>query len=415
MVARLKFPSALGILALALSAASSQAADQMQENFANCKLPSGSMLLPLPDSSAAANGYLLRFSDMQYTFLPKVDPNKKVTAVELSEQLRKAKTADLMFTTDGALWAVSGCIQDLGAKYLYEAVTEKLELPGEIPAVKNLPPGTLAEINEGRTYLIECANGCYVLLRALKKTELGLQAQFVYQPDGSLNFAIPQSELEELLPVKTLVPAALGAARVQPATPAVPTVGIANQPVNTKSIAGLTLNMNSGTASPTSTLEPFMGSFLRQRNQMIEHRVTIAKSEARTPIEQQKKTEAIEELAALRAEEAIPVLLTQITFMNTRTKAKEFSVEAFHPAVASLKRLGKPASLAALKALQELPLDAKPTEEATQGWQYRASLLATVVRGIEGEDVAEFLFKRDLAKADATRVPVYDTILNPRK
>ena len=66
---------------------------------------------------------------------------------------------------------------------------------------------------------------------------------------------------------------------------------------------------------------------------------------------------------AMAAAEAVDVLISEISFNSAQARPKQFSIEAFHPAVAALKQIGKPASLAAVKAIAALPLDAPQVED----------------------------------------------------
>ena len=86
-------------------------------------------------------------------------------------------------------------------------------------------------------------------------------------------------------------------------------------------------------------------------------------------------------------------LVNDIAFVNTRTPVKEFSPDAaLSGALAAAKRLGKPGSTAALRGLHRLDLEGPAAEGDTL---YRVKLLANVIRTIEGDDVADFIFKRE--------------------
>jgi hypothetical protein len=411
--------SALAILLSGALTAPLRAAAPFLESLKDCKLPTGVVLLPLQGTLEAHDGYIFHFADGKFATLPHADPPKTLTSAEMVDILRADKSADLMYfaSKNGTLWAVSGKIQDLGAKYLCDAAAARLDLPAEIPAGAKTPAGTITEIAEGRTYLLECTDGRYALIRPLQKTTVGLQIQFVYQPDGSLNFDLPKPAdggLAEVTPIEPLT--SLSATRPAAATPAPAPTPADPQPArNSSSISGKSLRMGpQDTPNSSTVLEPFLSSHLRQREALIKTRIAIVQAEARTPIELQRKTEAIDELAALRATEATDVLIAQINFLNPRIKTKEFSSDVFHPCVGALKKLGKPASLAALKALRDLKLDALDVAidaDGTQSAQYRAGLLALVVRGVEGNEVADFLLKKDLDSADDAHKIIYRQIL----
>ena len=400
------------MLAIMLGGATSaSAATVLQENLRDCKLPNGVTLLPLQRSDASKNGYILHFVDQKFTVLPKSDTDKPLTSDQIVDKLRAAKSADLMYfaSNSGTLWAVSGRIQDLGAMYLYESSAAKLDVPAEIPGSDKRPAGALIEINEGRAYIVECTNSRYVLVRALQKTDDGLIIQYVYQPDGTLNFSIPKSDLVEIATSTDIEEELSKKGPATPTAPAVPATAPSSKlPQTTVSVDGIRMTTAGNvTQSEPTVLEPFLSTFLRQRDAMIQSRLAIVKAEARTPMEFQKKTDAIEELAKLRATEAVDTLVAQIAFMNPRVKTKDPSIDTYHPCVAALKTLGKSASAAALQALRNIKFESVPNEDQIQSWQYRANLLVVVIRGVEGDDMAELLFKRELDKAPPERKSLY--------
>ena len=148
--------------------------------------------------------------------------------------------------------------------------------------------------------------------------------------------------------------------------------------------------------APASGIDPAVEGNLRQRDQMIQMRMAIVSQPARAPADVDRKAQAANELAALRADQSADLLVTQITFLNVRSSAREFSPEVLHPCFAALKKLGKPASLAALKGLRDLDVDV-PGEGIDSPW-YRAGLLAQVIRAVEGEEVAQFMLKTEMEK-----------------
>ncbi len=153
-----------------------------------------------------------------------------------------------------------------------------------------------------------------------------------------------------------------------------------------------------GAASPTASgIDPAVESNLRQREQMIQGRMAIVSQPARLPAEVAKKAQAANELAALHADESADLLVRQVTFLNVRSSGREFSPEMLHPCFAALKKLGKPASAAAMKGLKEVDVDG--TGEGIDSPWYRAGLLAQVVRAVEGEDVATFMLKSEAEKS----------------
>ena len=395
--------------AIALLGGSARAGSPLMESLSSTKLPNGFLLLPSQSSIEGRNGYILHCSDGKYAMLPHPEAGQTLTSDQMVDILRTAKNADVMYfpTGDGTLWAVSGKCQDLGTLYLNEAAVKKLDVPPEIPGDKTRPPGMINKIVEGHTYLLECTDGHFALVRAIQKSVVGLQVQFVYQPNGTLVFNIPPSELLEVAPVEPLTEITA----TRPA--AVPTAAATAPAPKDNSVAGKSLRMGGSSDGPT-VLEPYLASHLRQRELLIKTRMTIVQADAATPAEIQKKSDAIEELGQLRATEAADLLIAQITFLNPRIKAKEFSSDIFHPAVAALRQIGKPASLAALKALRQLKLDPieVAVDDGTKSPQYRAGLLNLVIRGVEGNEVAELLLKKDMDAADDAHRAIYRQIVN---
>jgi hypothetical protein len=157
-------------------------------------------------------------------------------------------------------------------------------------------------------------------------------------------------------------------------------------------------------------IDPAVESNLRQREQMIQGRMAIVSQPAKSPAEVQRKAQAASELAALHADEAADLLVAQVTFVNARSSAREFSPEVLHPCFAALKKLGKPASVAALKALKAMDVES-PGEGIDSPW-YRAGLLAQVIRSVEGEEVATFELKAEMEKAtDAKQRAMFEHLL----
>ncbi len=154
-----------------------------------------------------------------------------------------------------------------------------------------------------------------------------------------------------------------------------------------------------------------MDTFAKQRDQ-IDQAAGGNRGSAPThsATEVEKKAQAISDLASLHADEAADVLVKQIAFLNPNSAAKEFTQEAFHPSVAALHRLGKSGTLAALKGLKELDVDAASDGLDTPG--YRAELLGIVVRDVEGEDIGGMLLKQEMEKeTDPRRRALYERAL----
>jgi len=370
-----------------------------REDLAACKLPHGEVLVPVPSSPEGANGYLLRFSDARLGVFPKVEVGK--TNHDLVDKMRQEKTGDLFFSTkgEGTLIVISGKVADLGHVYLFGLSDIDLPAPKETAADAADPrqiSGTVPAAQEGNVYIVETVEDNYALVRVLRKQANGVLVQYVYQPNGSTRFAIPRG-MTIALPAGPLVKP------VQALTPT---------NLATTQHAPTTLTPTTAPDPRDHLLEPFLSAHLLQRQMLIERRIAIVRSTPRTDAEIATKADAIEELGKLRATEAIDPLLDEISFLNPRARIKRFSVEAYHPAVQALREIGKPASLAALKAIRNLKPEVTPGRpDPLLTVEYRLRLLTLVITGVEGPDVAEFLLRQDLAKADDATKPLYEQAL----
>ena len=143
--------------------------------------------------------------------------------------------------------------------------------------------------------------------------------------------------------------------------------------------------------------------------------MALIEAPARTDAEKDRKTQAINELASLHADEpaVADLLVANITFVATGTSVREISPEAFLPCFGALKRMGSTGTNAALKGLRSLALDAPGA--GTDAPTYKADLLGRVIRAVEGDDVAEFIFHRESAKStDPKPRAVFEYVLEKR-
>jgi hypothetical protein len=160
-------------------------------------------------------------------------------------------------------------------------------------------------------------------------------------------------------------------------------------------------------------MEPTLSAFAQQRSSMIQRRMDVITTPARTVDQVDKKTQAITDLITLHADEAVvaDLLVSEISFLNQRSPAKEFSADAFHPAYWALKRLGKSGTVAALKGLKKLDLDA--AGEGIDAPVYKVRLLGMAIRAIEGDEMADYLLKREAEKeTDPKRKAVFEFLLS---
>ena len=458
------------ILALVLSGGPAIAAVPFAEDLSGCKLPNDVKLLPIPGSPAATGGTLFKAAKGSLGTFPLAEDGKVLSSDDAVARIRATSAGDLQYLGDreGSFWAFSGKINELGPVYLADAAAKPLEAPLDIPRTSRNPAGLFPGIREGRTYLIQGTDGRYFLLRVLEKTPNGVVVQYVYQPGAGLSFEIPHNEPVAYHAVAAAGVAGAGGAgaATRPGADAMAGAGAAASPASAAFTtpqpptdpAAFTLPPRIATTLPppapraplgpgdivepgrivlvsppnsgasgdgakagagaapaglpgSSAMEPSLDALLRQREQMIKRRLEIVSLPTHTDADVDRKSQAILELTYLQANEAVDVLVAQITFLNTRSPVREFSPDALHPCFGALKRLGKPATAASLKGLKQLDLSA--AGEGTESAAYKADLLGKVVRAVEGADVAEFIFHRELDReTDPKKRAVFEYILS---
>jgi hypothetical protein len=403
-------PALPAIALLALTTLPAYAGVPLKEDLKDCKLPHGQVFIPYAGTDEAAMagaGDLLKFSDGTLTPLPPTDLAKKVA---LADTVRAKNLGDLQLFQDekGTFWAVSGRIVDAGTHYLADLAAMKLSRPVMIPGNAKRPAGCLPEIQEGRAFLIETTDSHYAIFRVLDVTKAGATLQYVYQPSGEIAFELKEAPLIETHAKTPARPEpAADSADATPA-PAVTETRRAPTPEG-----GIVLRIGD-TKAPTGTiLEPYLSTHLKQRDLLIQSRLKTLRAPAKTQAEIDKKVQAINELVTLRAEEAADALVEQVSFVNPRDLGKDFE-DSVHPCFAALKKLGKPATNAALKALRQMDLNG-PTE-GLENPSYRAGLLGLVIRAVEGDTVGEFILKNERdATHDPARRAMFEQLLSPGK
>jgi len=174
-----------------------------REDLSACTLPTGTALIPQRDSPKAEEkgGYIFRFSDQKLSVDPLNRDRKKPKSVEdFCRAIRDEGTGDLMYSQGGGAHfiAFSGRIRDLGESLLYTFSGKELERPQQVAEVeedKEAIPGSVAGVAEGHSYLVETLDGKFALVRLISKEDRAAKIQWVYQPDGSRKFSIPQGKL----------------------------------------------------------------------------------------------------------------------------------------------------------------------------------------------------------------------------
>jgi hypothetical protein len=355
-----------------------------QETLDTCKLPHGTLVLPVRGAPEAQKGYVLRFSDQQFGVLP---PNPAGTdrpsMKDAFERIRAAKAGDILYSrlNSGTFLAIAGRMADLGPKLLHELSGQELTRPGEVWSEKERSgagertPGVLEGIQAGHCYLVETLEGKYALVRLVHARSDGAMIQFVYQPDGTRTFEIPKGTVSEVAVNPEVEPAA----RTTTGTPTLP--------------------------DAVRDLSRIQAHVL-QRQMVIAQLMEIVRPPAQSQEAVLNKAEAMSILGKLRADEAVDLLVRELEFRNPYAPSTETTLEAQHPAVKALSEIGKPGSLAALRAIgQEKPgASARVADPPVK----RAYLLVRVIRLVEGADVAEFLLKRELQKVQGDQGTQYE-------
>ena len=357
----------------------------VKENLAACKLPHGELLLPDRNTPEAHTGYILRFSDGAVNPNPKVEGKQPESARDILDLWRSRKTGDLIYSPleGGCFGAVSGRLSDLGSGFLYEMSGRRFDRPPPVQSKKERSgsgeptPGLLEGLEDGHCYLVETVDGKFALVRLVQKQGRYALIQYVYQPTGEPVFEIPKGETIKVQPPRpTPKPEDL----IPPPPASVP-----------------------GKVTDVPTL-------LEIRQKMIAELMALVAKPAATEKEKRGKTEAILALGKLRAAEAAPLLVQEIEYFHLYGMSRAITIEGSQPCVPALQEIGKPGSLAALDAVAKLRLDGLSAEEARKA-RFRLKLLVTVIKGVEGRDVAEFMIKAKSAEAPASSSAVFEAAL----
>jgi hypothetical protein len=411
--------SATGLLMLLL-AMPLCAADK--EDLSAVKVPSGQVTVPEAEAARPDQGYVYRFSDGKFFRIGQGgDVNE--SPQQTFERMKRERDGDLIYSKagGGSLMALSGRIMDLGTHPLAYFLT------GELPAPR-ANSTQVSRIAEGSVYLLQGTDHNFILIRLLGKTDSDLSIQYLYQPDGSLDFTkttavVPPapaptqaatSQPAATAPATTVTASVAGPAAPPPSLPVAPAIA-PTAPAEPEILQPPPEKLDPVTP-PSTILMPYIETHLRQRAELVQNRIETIRAGARTNADVRNKALAMDDLRKLQATEAIPALIDEISFLNPHASSpgNHLSMEAFHPAVAALEGLGKPASLAALKAIGILHMDndqIPANGDATRTPSYKLHLLVAVMASVEGPDVAGFLLRREAGKADAAHRQNYDAAL----
>lgn len=411
---------------LLLAAATTLAEGPTREDLSQVVGSKGLSFIPSPRHPDAGRGYILRLRDGSLATMPKPPEGQAATPQWLVETMRKQKTGDLMYMTNAnktpILLVVSGHVRDLGQTYLFQQNDKQLEKPGPWPPADNAAKisitGWIVNPPEGQCYLIETIDGHYALLRVVARGEGGMHVQWL--AGANTQFRIPGGltrDAKDLLvdmpqyattlprPAATTLPrlATTTPARAPQTMPAAAaTTSPAPVPVRDRPVE----SKNSLLPRNPTVLVPYLSTWLQQRDMLIFRRMQRIQQPPRKVSDYREIADAMADLGEIRAFEAAETLAANVSFMDA-TAANDKDPMAVHPAVGALIKLGKPGTNACLKALHVLQPSANMQDAPT----YRTLLLAHVIRGIEGLDVAELILKREAARADDNHKAYFEQAL----
>lgn len=162
-------------------------------------------------------------------------------------------------------------------------------------------------------------------------------------------------------------------------------------------------------SNAAANIEKEVAAHLEQRKELIGKLMLVAQTPATDQLEIVAKADAIRVLGELRAVEAVDVIVREINFRDPFVLSSESIPEKHYPALKALIQIGKPGSLAALKAIAGIKIKAGDQEITAE--EMKLISLIHVIHGVEGSDVAEFLLKRDMQKADKAMQFSYERAL----
>ncbi len=394
--------------------------------------PNGVAILPVPGTKQAEHGVVLKFSTGTFAEFPLTENGRVLRTTDALQSLRAAKTADLLSLPDaqGSLWAVSGRISELGTSYLSAAAARKLDIPMEIPGTSRSPAGMFPGVSEGRTYLVQTTDTHYALVRVLEKSPTGLVVQYIYQPASMLSFDVPKADLVDYRHPLSAddVPAAAATApdRTAPAaavlaesaarTPSVlpppaprPVLG----PDDRFEPGVIVLRATAPEVPKPSGVETSPDAFSRQARPddpaLHGHRDRAGRSPA--PISR-KRPRPFSNWPPIFMPTKPPTFSSarslSLTPAAPRVNSRRIRRFPASPPSAAWASLRPPPKLRGLKQLNmDEPGDAIDTPK------YRADLLGAVIRSVEGDDVANFIFHREMEKeTDPKKRAVFEYLLS---
>jgi len=348
----------------------------VKEDLSACALPHAEMTLPDRNLPEARGGYILDFSAGVLKPAP-AGAQPPRSAAEFLQRIREHDAGDLIYSglNGGTFLAISARVADLGPVLLQDLNGKEIPRPAPVSsaternAAGEATPGALEKLQPQHTYIVETVEGRFALVRLIQQGDRRALIQYVYQPDGTRRFAIPKAEVIPL-------PEPRGDAQSVRPVPRMPD-GSAFDDVD---------------------------ALLTARRRFIPQLMVVLSS---PQADMSARLAAIRALGELRAEEAVPVLLDQLSLADASAPMREIVLERLFPAVAALQKIGKPASVAAAQAIADVDLDdadgARPL--------LRLQLLMAVIEGVEGPALGRHLVELARAKAPERKHAVFDRAL----
>jgi hypothetical protein len=357
------------------------AQENVKEDLSSCQLPHGELTLFDRNAPEGSKGYFLRFSDGTLNLPPATGAQRPPTVAGYFKQLQDAKIGDLMYSplNKGSLVAVSGRMADLGGHFLHDFNARSLERPSKIFSKQErsgkgeATPGVIDGVLNGHCFLVETVDGKYALIRIVQQRDRSALIQYVYQPDGSRQFAIPQGKITSIAPPpgdpskepKSAMP--FGVERLDPADFS---KAVAVHGENRKKMIALSiqlLEVNKGSLDAVLVNRHYAAIFLGK----------------------------------IRAAEAAPTLAAHVDD-NLALVSLRITVENSYRCVQSLIDIGIPGAKAAVKQIELDASAAPPNGVQPRDWNdrqtQRRNLLALVVLKVYGERLAKIVLEDRIAE-----------------
>ena len=411
------FALVLSLLLAAPAMGADKAAEKpTREDISECLYNKGEIKIPVPFSTDAGEaGYIYRFEKQGFGGkVPKKPDN--VSEADLTtwlvERMRTSKMGDVFYSAQDStpvLWVISGKARDLGKKYLYEFNGQKIDPPGEWPPAdpKHGTPvsGWIKNPESGHVYLIETVDATHVLFRVVALGDGAIVLQWIAPSDKMAGkWEIPGGLTSAAEDIDVELPRKIPATRVVAAGthPGDGTGGLGGTmrvgmgtPPTTRAVA----LVGSGSSVMDNPLTPNaakVASLLRDRETLTKSLVAVVSREPINLTERTAKAAAMTQLGLIGATETADMLAAQVLYMDPSDAGMTGDPLKAYPAVGALILMGKPGTNAALKAMHETKKNPNPLLSPT----VKSMLLGTVVRRVEGDELAEVLFKKEMDKAD---------------